>query len=76
MDDVWGDEMKDCQQKFCDFIGLKAFEDDDAWSWEVWRAAYMAGLTAAEDKFKRLGDIPFTGKEVATELKRMRDDIP
>lgn len=68
--------MKDCQHQFHDFIGLKAFEDDGGWSLEVWRAAYAAALTAAQARFKRMGEIPMTGNDVAADLKRMRDDIP
>ena len=68
--------MNDCQKHFCDFIGSKAFEDDGGWSWAVWQAAYDAALFAALNKFKRLGDIPLTGVEVATEVQKMRHDIP
>jgi hypothetical protein len=66
--------MKDCHNRFCDFIGSKAFEYDGGWSWEVWQAAYKAGLTVAEARFKRMGEIPMTGKDVAADLKRMRDE--
>lgn len=64
--------MSHAQEAFCQFIGDRAFEDDGGWSWEVWQAAYFAALHAAGDRFKRLGDIPMTGKEISVEIEKLK----
>jgi hypothetical protein len=64
--------MDHCKQAFCDFVGERAFEDDAGWSWEVFQHGYQAGLLAAEQRFKRLGNIPLTGNEAASEIGKLK----
>jgi hypothetical protein len=60
--------MNECKKEYCDFIGSKAFEDDDGWSYEVWQAAQQAVFKRLMQRFVKYGDIPYSGKEVANYL--------
>jgi hypothetical protein len=60
--------MNECKKEYCDFIGSKAFEDDDGWSYEVWQAAQDAVFKRLTHRFVKYGDIPYSGKEVANYL--------
>jgi len=57
--------MNECKNEYCDFIGSKAFEDDEGWSYEVWTAAQQAAFKRISDRFRSYGDIDYTGKEIA-----------
>jgi hypothetical protein len=66
-------EMTKMQEDFGDFIGKKAFEDDDGWTWEVWQTAYVAALQRLEDRFKRLDDSWMHCDEIAAEIKGLKE---
>ena len=53
------------KKEYCDFIGSKAFEDDNGWSYEVWQAAQQAVFKRIAGRFLGYGDIDYTGKEIA-----------
>jgi hypothetical protein len=57
--------MIESKKEYCDFIGSKAFEDDDGWSYEVWQAAQQAAFKRLAARFIKYGDIPYSGKEIA-----------
>jgi len=57
--------MNECKNEYCNFIGSKAFEDDEGWSYEVWTAAQQAAFKRISDRFRSYGDIDYTGKEIA-----------
>jgi phenolic acid decarboxylase len=57
--------MNEMKKEYCDFIGSKAFEDDNGWSYEVWQAAQQAVFKRIANKFLGYGDIDYTGKEIA-----------
>jgi hypothetical protein len=60
------------EEAFSEFIGQCSFEDDAGWSKEVFDHGYMAGLNAAQELFKKFGDIPLTGAETAIEIGKLR----
>ena len=53
------------KKEYCDFIGSKAFENDNGWSYEVWQAAQQAVFKRIANRFLGYGDIDYTGKEIA-----------
>lgn len=65
--------MNECKKEYCDFIGVKAFEDDGGWSYEVWQAAQAAVFKRMAARFLRYGDIPYSGKEVAEYIEHLAD---
>jgi hypothetical protein len=60
------------EEAFRDFIGQCAFEDDAGWSQEVFHHGYLAGLNAAQEQFKKFGEIPLTGVETAIEIGKLK----
>jgi hypothetical protein len=61
--------MNECKKEYCEFIGSKAFEDDDGWSYEVWQAAQQAVFKRLAKRFMAYGDIDYTGKEIANYIR-------
>lgn len=57
--------MNEMKKEYCDFIGSKAFENDNGWSYEVWQAAQQAVFKRIANRFLGYGDIDYTGKEIA-----------
>lgn len=57
--------MNECKKEYCDFIGSKAFEDDNGWSYEVWTAAQDAAFKRLSKRFLSYGDIDYTGHEIS-----------
>lgn len=63
--------MSDGKKEYCDFIGVKAFEDDGGWSYEVWQAAQAALFKRIAARFRVYGDIPYSGKEIADYIEHI-----
>ena len=63
--------MNEMKKEYCDFIGSKAFEDDNGWSYEVWQAAQQAVFKRLANRFLAYGDIDYTGKEIAKYINNL-----
>jgi hypothetical protein len=63
--------MNEMKKEYCDFIGSKAFEDDNGWSYEVWQAAQQAVFKRIANRFLGYGDIDYTGKEIAKYINHL-----
>ena len=69
--------MNECKKEYCDFIGSKAFEDDNGWSYEVWQAAQQAVFKRIATRFAGYGDIDYTGHEIARYINFLaKQDVP
>jgi hypothetical protein len=69
--------MNACKQEYCNFVGSRAFEDDEGWSYEVWQAAQQALFKRLAKRFAAYGDIDYTGKEIANYIQFLSEqDVP
>jgi hypothetical protein len=69
--------MNACKQEYCDFVGSRAFEDDEGWSYEVWQAAQQAVFKRLAKRFAAYGDIDYTGTEIANYIQFLSEqDVP
>lgn len=59
-----------CKHAFCNFVGAKAFEEDNGWSYEVWRTAWNMALLSAIRTFQDDDDATYYGDEVAQSIIR------
>jgi len=69
--------MNESKKEYCEFIGSKAFEDDNGWSHEVWQAAQQAVFKRIANRFASYGDIDYTGHEIARYINFLaKQDVP
>jgi hypothetical protein len=70
-------KMNESKKEYCEFIGSKAFEDDNGWSYEVWHAAQQAVFKRIAIRFASYGDIDYTGHEIARYVNFLaKQDVP
>jgi len=66
--------MKISQVRFDEFIGPRAFENDDGWSATVWQQAWEAALEEAARRFDTMPTVVIFGVSSAQYLRKMKGE--
>jgi hypothetical protein len=66
--------MKISQVRFDEFIGPRAFENDDGWSATVWQHAWEAALEEAAKRFDTMPTADGSGVSSAQYLRKMKGE--
>ena len=66
--------MKISQIRFDEFIGPRAFENDQGWSATVWQHAWEAALEEAARRFDTMPTVDNSGVLSAEYLRKMKGE--
>lgn len=66
--------MKISQVRFDEFLGPRAFADDEGWSALVWQHAWEAALEEAARHFEVIGKLENSGVSSAQYLRKMKGE--